>query len=102
MRTLKVFILAHMLEDTFSIDISHIFIVLQCRTARKVAVKNQSIHFCFHTTRVSNILIWDYDCLKYKSNALNTIKPVLNVHSLKDRKLVFKTNYCLMQVKSVA
>ena len=25
-----------------------------------------------------------------------------NDHSQKDRKLVFKTNYCLMQVKSIA
>ena len=30
------------------------------------------------------------------------IKPVLRGHSLKDQKLVFKTNYCLMQVKSIA
>ena len=29
------FILAHMLEDKFSIDISHIFIVLQRQTAQK-------------------------------------------------------------------
>ena len=31
-----------------------------------------------------------------------TVKPVYNSHSQKDQKLVFKTNYCLMQVKSVA
>ena len=31
-----------------------------------------------------------------------TVKPVLNGHSQKDRKLVFKTNYHLMQVKSIA
>ena len=29
-------------------------------------------------------------------------KPVLNGHSQKDPKLFFKTNYCLMQVKSIA
>ena len=31
-----------------------------------------------------------------------TVKPVLNGHSQKDHKLVFKTNYRLMQVKSIA
>ena len=33
---------------------------------------------------------------------MTTVKPVLNGHSQKDRKLVFKTNYRLMQVKSIA
>ena len=34
---------------------------------------------------------------------LYTIKPVKNGHSQKDRKLVaFKTNYRLMEVKSIA
>ena len=32
----------------------------------------------------------------------STIKPVLNGHSQKDGKLVFKTNYRLMKVKSIA
>ena len=31
-----------------------------------------------------------------------TVKPVYNSHSLKDQKLVFKTSYCLMQVKTIA
>ena len=31
-----------------------------------------------------------------------TVKPVQNGHSQKYPKLVFKTNYCLMQVKSIA
>ena len=31
-----------------------------------------------------------------------TVKPVQNDHSQKDQKLVFKTNYRLMQVKSIA
>ena len=31
-----------------------------------------------------------------------TVKPVYNGHSLKERKLVFKTNYRLMHVKSIA
>ena len=31
-----------------------------------------------------------------------TVKPVLTGHSQKDRKMVFKTNYRLMQVKSIA
>ena len=31
-----------------------------------------------------------------------TVKPVKNGHSQKHPKLVFKTNYCLMQVKSIA
>ena len=32
---------------------------------------------------------------------LNTVKSVLSGHSKKDQKLVFKTDYCLMQVKSI-
>ena len=32
----------------------------------------------------------------------DTLKPVQNSQSQKDRKLVFKTNYRLMQVKSIA
>ena len=32
----------------------------------------------------------------------DTVKPVYNGHSQKDIKLVFKTNYCLIQVKSIA
>ena len=31
-----------------------------------------------------------------------TVKPVLSCHSQKDQKWVFKTNYCLMLVKSIA
>ena len=31
-----------------------------------------------------------------------TVKPVLSGHSKRRPKLVFKTNYCLMQVKSIA
>ena len=34
--------------------------------------------------------------------AISTVKPVQNGHSQKDRKLVFKTNYRLMQVKSIS
>ena len=32
----------------------------------------------------------------------NTVKPVLSGHSKKDQILAFKTDYCLMQVKSIA
>ena len=32
----------------------------------------------------------------------HTVKPVLSGHSQKDQKWVFKTNYRLMQVKSIA
>ena len=32
----------------------------------------------------------------------STVKPVYNGHSQKDQKLVSKTNYRLMQVKSIA
>ena len=38
----------------------------------------------------------------YERDSKFTVKPVLNGHSQKDRKLVFKTNYRLMQVKSIA
>ena len=33
---------------------------------------------------------------------LSTVKPVLSGHSQKDQKWVLKTNYRLMQVKSIA
>ena len=35
----------------------------------------------------------------HKKLLTSTVKPVQNGHSQIDRKLVFKTNYCLMQVK---
>ena len=31
-----------------------------------------------------------------------TVKPVLTGHSKKTKKLFFKTDYCIMQVKSIA
>ena len=37
-----------------------------------------------------------------RANLAFTVKPFLNDHSQKDRKLVFKTNNRLMQVKSTA
>ena len=33
---------------------------------------------------------------------LDTVKPALSGHSKRSPKIVFKTNYCLMQVKSIA
>ena len=36
------------------------------------------------------------------SSYITTVKPVLSGHSQKDQKWVFKTNYGLMQVKSIA
>ena len=38
-----------------------------------------------------------FDCILDR----NTVKPVSNGHTQKDQKLVFKTNYCLMKVKSI-
>ena len=41
--------------------------------------------------------------MRYVANGLHcTVKPVLNSHSQKDRKFVFKTNYRLVQVRSIA
>ena len=37
-----------------------------------------------------------------KVNTFITVKPVLSDHSKRRSKLVFKTNYCLMQVKSTS
>ena len=37
-----------------------------------------------------------------KNVVQKTVKPVLNGHSQKDGKLVFKTQYRLMQVRSIA
>ena len=33
---------------------------------------------------------------------ISTVKPVLSGHSKEDQQLVFKTDYCLIQVKSIA
>ena len=35
-------------------------------------------------------------------HTISTVKSVLNNHSQKDKNLVFETNYCLMQIKSIA
>ena len=40
--------------------------------------------------------------LNKKQSQTNTVKPVLNGHSKRTPKLVFNTNYDLMQVKSIA
>ena len=37
-------------------------------------------------------------CLFKKKKIENTVKSVLDAHSQKDRKLVFKTNYHLMPI----
>ena len=37
-----------------------------------------------------------------KVKQTNTVKPVLSGHSKRTPKLIFNTNYCLMQVKSIA
>ena len=41
-------------------------------------------------------------CISVQLKIYITVKPVLNGHIQKDRKLVFKTNYRLMQVRSIA
>ena len=58
--------------------------------------------------------VWKFSELKVSLKILNkrdknsfshfqiTVKPVKNDHTKKDHKLVFKTNYGLMQVKSIA
>ena len=38
----------------------------------------------------------------FLNQSICTVKPVLNNHSKKPQKLVCKTDYCLMQVKSIA
>ena len=40
--------------------------------------------------------------LLVKKEDQNTVKPVLSSHSKRSRKLFFKTDYLLMQVKSIA
>ena len=42
-----------------------------------------------------------YACL-LRLNIVDTVKPVLSGHSKRRQKLVFKTDYRLMQVKSIA
>ena len=46
--------------------------------------------------------VTDYAALKRVQEFLITVKPVQNGHSQKDHKLIFKNNYHLMQVKSIA
>ena len=40
--------------------------------------------------------------IRVKSLFKHTVKPVFSGHSKRRPKLVLKTNYCLMQVKSIA
>ena len=42
------------------------------------------------------------NCIVLASEFRNTVKPVLSGHSKQDQKLVFKTDYRLMQVESIA
>ena len=56
---------------------------------------------------LSENLVSQYNFIKEpkiseKNIDFNTVKPALSDHSQKDRKLVFKTDYRLMQVKSIA
>ena len=58
-----------------------------------------------YLTNVLSFLIMSFYMGQHKRKWLLkmcTVKPALNGHSQKDKKLVFKTNYCLMQVKSIA
>ena len=46
---------------------------------------------------------WDVCSRQYSFDVFNvTVKPVLNDQSQKFQNLVFKTNYCLMQVNCIA
>ena len=45
---------------------------------------------------------FDFHRIANESIIRNTVKPVLSCHSKKDQKLVFMTDYGLMQVKSIA
>ena len=50
-----------------------------------------------------DLCVWAVnDLARLRYAVAYTVKPVQNGHSQKDRKLVSKTNYCLMQVKSIA
>ena len=53
-------------------------------------------------TSVRFIFSYGMECKHLCAVKVNAIKPVQNDHSQKDQKLVFKTSYCLMQVKSIA
>ena len=66
------------------------------------------------------VMVYEYHCTVQKFNSIDnliemhkvhdakcnylfgSVKPVFKGHSQKDRKFVFKTNYRLMQVKSIA
>ena len=50
-----------------------------------------------HDTVITRCVIKELQC-----SFLFTVKPVLSSHSKEDQKLVLKTNYRLMQVKSIA
>ena len=49
-----------------------------------------------------NLIHYSEESTKMWQELLTMIKPVLNSHSQKDQKIVFNTDYRLMQVKSIA
>ena len=60
---------------------------------------NNMTHILSFTVRVKNSLETLNSWTRYP---LSRVKPVQNGHSKSDQKLIFKTNYRLMQVKSIA
>ena len=57
------------------------------------------LYYCFYM-RTNVWLFTDVSSAWYMAHGI--VKPVLNGHSQKVQKLFFKTNYLLMQVKSIA
>ena len=56
---------------------------------------------CPNTNRPEPRDVWDI-CILVKNRWVTTVKPVLSGHSKRIPKLVFKTDYRLMQVKCIA
>ena len=60
------------------------------------------IHTAYVHTDYIGLYALHFQTYAYTLKIIDTVKPVLNGHSQKDRKLFFKNNYHLMQVKSIA
>ena len=66
-------------------------------SSANIKVLSYNVNLC-SPREWTNVGMYPQNCWSLKF----TVKPVLNGHSQKDQKWIFKTNYRLMQVKSFA
>ena len=65
---------------------------------------DQAQHYivCHEKLVIRQIITDLIELYKFNLNTVNTVKPVLSCHSKRRQKLLIKTDYDLMQVKSIA